>query len=486
VTQPRTSSQAFGQGAAWLGGLTLGRYLVSFASQIALARLISPRGFGDFALMLAFVSMGSALATVHARQWLVKKKELSPRDLGAAFTVELIFGALVTLLFVMLAPLMLGLLGREELGTPFRAMSLVVLVTSFSIPSALLQRQMRFGGIYLPQLAGVLANAATAVTLATTRDGLWALVTGKLVGHLVETVFIWRLAPRQPTLLWDREIATSICRFGLPLVGMTLLVQVYWHVDQVLIERLLDPRALGFYFLAYQLAKQALHVRTGLNQIALPVFARQQIAASRLSFRRLTWLNAVVYLGMASVAIASGELIVTTLFGARWSPAALPFRILMLATAWRGIVGYYEPLMVLHDGRHILFRSTLALTLVLPAAVTALAIPQGIAGAATGVLFAAASTSFIPIVWARRHLGLSLDGVLRGPLIAFFVAASAGYALESRLLRDFFGLSVGIVMPGLVFLFTLFLADRARLTGLWCERRSWIDPTEEHRHVMAA
>lgn len=483
--EERTTTGAFRQGAAWLGGLTVSRYAISFASQVLLARLISPRGFGDFALLLALITMGSAMATIHARHWLVKRRDLSERDLGTAFTLELVFGSVVTFAFLQLSPVILGWLGREELETPLRALSLVVLVTSFSIPSALLQREMRFGGLYFPQLAGVVANAITAVALAMNHDGLWALITGKLVGHLVETSLIWRLAPRQPTLVWDQEVAISICRFGLPLLGMTLLVQTYWHVDHVIIERLLDPRALGFYYLAFQLSKQALHVRTGLNQIALPIFARQPLARARISFRRLTWLNSVVYLGMAVVGIGSADLLISVVFGARWSPAAMPFRLLMLATSWRGIVGYYEPLMVLHDGRHILLRSTVALTALLPLAVYALTPTFGLAGSAAAVLLAAATTSFIPIVWSARRLGLTLEGILWGPLVSFFVGTTLGLTLESQLSRDVFGLTVGLVLSGLAFLGTLVALDRERLTALWCDRRSWIDPVEESSHAQA-
>lgn len=455
-------------------GVTGARYAITFGSQILLARILLPADFGDLALVMTIVNACLAMVTLHSDKYLVQLGRDARDATNAAFTAETVVSVGMYAALWFAGPLILGYLGRADLVHVLHIYGLVLLVNPIVAVRGQLLRELSYRSIYVPLLYGVAVHAAVSLGLALLGWRVWALVVGKVAGQLVEILFIWSKARPYPRITTSIEGMRPVLAYGLPLTGASILVFFYWHIDYVVIERLVGITALGYYFLAFQLNQHFLQLRLGLNQVAYPILAKQRDGDFADVFVRLTWLNALVHLFPAAICLGAGDTLIHAVFGEGWAPAATPFKTLMVLTAWRGITGHIDSILMLRGRNRTLFALTLLNCLVVPAAVVPLTYSFGVDGAAAGVTLGMLATSPLIVRALESELDVEFWCIIQRPLIAFSVAVVATSLLQLVAPINLFGALILMVAGGSAFFGAMVLVDRVRLMSLIRNRRQWL------------
>ena len=472
-------TDAWRSGVLFLGLVMVGRYASTFTAQLVLARLLAPEQFGSFALIMTLVTGLAAVATISARQFIVRESILTRKQYDVAFTVEASLGLIAFGLAMITSRPMMEWFGRPDLLTGYRVYASILLLAPMLATSGLLQRDLHFRRFYLPTLVGTVIGALLSVVLAWRGNGFWALVWGRVAAQGIEGIMFWAYLPNRPRFALDQGTARAIWKFGWPLTGAAFLVQLYGHIDYLILDRMLGPRALGFYYMAFQLSQYVLQLKIGLNQVSYPILARQTATGLESAFRKLTWLNAVIYFFVAGFVVGCGEPLVLTVLGKQWAASVVPLKCLIIAAAWRGTLTYYEPIFLVNSCNRVLLTLTFMTCVILPAVCVLLIVPFGIAGAAAGVTISVTSISFAMIAWAKAKLDIGLGDVLRGPFIAMCCTAAVGLWLEELMKPSLLTLALGLILTLGAYSASLFLADRSRLLGFFRQRASWIDVSEE-------
>jgi len=388
-----------------------GGQLISFASTLALARLLDPADFGVVALatiLLAILQalqesgMGSALVFGHYDLRIAA---------NTAFVYSSIAGVLLAVAILLLAPVYANVSNVPGAAGILAALSPVLVMRGLMVvPGALLERDLNFRARTKSDLSLNCVQAVVAVSCAVAGLGAWSLVAGQLSGSLTQLVILWSLvawrpSPRQAS----RQQLRPMLRYGRYVAAANLTNFLNGTVDKLLIGRLIGAAALGVYAAAWRLADiPVVVIGFVVGRVMFAVYSqiRSDLVAVRREYlanvQRTVLLALPLSVGMAIAA----KPIVLALLGDQWAGAITPLRILAVFGFVRLMTAPSGDLLR-GTGRSALGFTGTLLFLVL--ALTWLAVlvpPYGITGAALAMVITIVMTDSVMMAFVFRTIHL--------------------------------------------------------------------------------
>ena len=435
VGVPSSLSLRAARGVAWTGGGQILRQLIQVGTSIALVRLLSPDDFGLIGMAMFFVGLGQLLADFGVGSAILQSRTEDRVVLSSCFWLNVLVAGTLAALVLVCAPLIGRFYQRTDLAPVVAALSLNLLLSGLAVvPSALLSRDMRFSVIARAQVAGSLAGAVAAITLAWQGFGVWSLVAQPLCGAAT-SLAIFVVAQRWvPTFEFSWPKVAPLARFSAALLGTNLVGYANRNTDSLLVGRVLGAAALGFYAMAIQLMLYPLQqVSSVIVRVLIPTLVQIQDDLPRL---RAAYLRAVGAIALVTFPIMGGlfalaDDFVLVVFGASWAPMAPLLKVL----AWVGMlqsVGTTVGTIYLATGTMgIALRVTLIGAPVLIGGMAA-GLPWGIQGVAVGYAVATFSLFYYTAITAFRVIDLRLadfHAALLRPLASTFAMLAGLYAL---------------------------------------------------------
>ena len=320
--------------AARGGGVTLAfqavKFIVQTASLILLARLLTPEDFGIVAMVVAITGAADLIRDFGLSLAAVQAKQLSDAERTNLFWANTGIGFVCCVVVSAAAPLIVWIYDKPELLPIVFAVAGVFIVSGAATQfRAELMRSLRFTAL---STTDVLANAigvGTAVLLALSGAGYWAIVA-QLVVVAVATLVLSALMCRWHPGLPRRDVSIKrFFRFGGGLLGTQLLGYATKNVDSIAIGTMYGSTTLGFYNRAYQLLMTPLNqINAPLTNVALPVLAKVQ--DNPVIYGRYLAKAQLIggYVTASALAVSAGvaEPLITVAFGEQWPAVAPDFR----------------------------------------------------------------------------------------------------------------------------------------------------------------
>ncbi|WEO76931.1 oligosaccharide flippase family protein [Cryobacterium sp. SO2] len=328
-------------GLGWSFVNTLIGRLGSVLTGIVIARIVAPEQFGVYAVALVALNLLLSMNELGVSVALVRH----PGPVAAiAPTVTTVAVATSLVLFVaswFAAEPFAGAMGVPEAAGVVRLMSTAVLIDGIaSVPVAMLTRDfMQATRTKIDLIAFAVSTPAT-ILFALAGQGAWSLAWGAVIGNAVTGLLSLLWAPQRFRPGFDRTIAVSLLRFGLPLAGASLLLLALMNVDFVVVGRLLGTEQLGFYLLAFNLSTWPMTlVSTAARRVTTPMFARlHERGDGQAGFRQALFLLLALGGLLCALLAAYAPAIVVFLYGERWAPAAAALPALVVLSLGRILV----------------------------------------------------------------------------------------------------------------------------------------------------
>jgi O-antigen/teichoic acid export membrane protein len=334
-------------GVRWGVLARVGVETTALLSTVALARLISPRGFGHAVVAIAVIAVSQALVVEGFGTPLVQRGEITRAHLESTMLLSLLGGALLSGLVFVVAPLLRGPLGSQT-ASLIRLASPCFLIISLSVlPQALAQRRLAFRTTSLIELASTVTGIVTSILLALLGLGATALVLGQLaILASMALLYLTIAAPVPPR--WHRREARELWGFGSQTAASSLLQSAWANLDYVVVGIQLGPVATGFYWRAFQIGGEYQgKISTIMIRLSLPVLSRTRGLEDMRRIRgRILRTHALVIFPLLAVYILVAPQLVPLAFGARWAPSVLPSQILAVAGMVFALAGGSGPLLV--------------------------------------------------------------------------------------------------------------------------------------------
>lgn len=314
-------------------------YFVQILSLTILARLFTPREFGIVASVQVFYAFFQMFADVGFGPALINVRSLSKQEIGGIFLTTTVLGAALGLiLYAASEPLERFYSVPAVTKIIPSAAGALVFYASAVVPTAALNREMRFLQIAKATVIAEALSTAAAICLRSFVDPATALASKMVISAFCQFASVYLLS-----------VQTEFGR-PIPSFNLTALKEIWWfskhqfsfslvnyfsrNLDNILVGRLMGATALGIYDKAYQLMKYPLSLLTFAMMPAIQPTLRKHVsepqyveAVHREFAYRMAWLGFV-----AGISIwISAPWIIQIILGPNWAPVAPVIRALALS-----------------------------------------------------------------------------------------------------------------------------------------------------------
>ena len=471
VPAPDGLSSQVARGLKWsLISSVLGRVITPITS-IVLAHVLIPADFGVFSVavvMQAALMSFNDLGVTNALVWWRGDVRHAART---ATTLAMATSGLLYALCFVAAPFVSDLMGSPEATWVLRVLCLTVVIDGVSsVPIGLLNRTFRQDQRAFADWMGFALSTGLTIALALAGFGAWSLAWGRVAGNAVTTTSLYIFARERPRPGWDREVARTLVRYGLPLCGASLLVFAFLNLDYIIVGNVLGVASLGLYTIAFNLSSWPSNVVSStLRRVSIPAFSHLQDDRQALDTTFLAGLRNVMMVtlplcaGISALAVP----IVNLIYPIDYQGASAALAVLALLGAARVFLDFgYDLLSGTGRTRPLFALQVLWIVVLIPALVIGAHV-DGIAGVATAHVLVAVGLmipAFVAVVGSRGPSARAVFTQVARPTGAAISAWIVGTVVIHQLSSDVAAIVAG--GTALVLTYALLAAPFAELWTL--------------------
>lgn len=326
-----------------LGG-ALGK-VISLASTLLMARLLTPADYGLMAMAMVVVGFVGFFNEVGIGAAIVQKTDLTEPEVNGCFLISVLASIVLCAVTALASPLVASFFGNQRLAPMVAVLSTAFVFGAFgTVPLAFLRKEMQFGAVAGITVSAVILQSLTALLLAYLGMGPWSLVWSFITSSVVQSLGAFLLSSWRPRGRYGVREAGGIVRYGLQVTVSRVFWYLYSNADKVVIGKVLGDKALGVYDMAFSLATlPTSQITTLATNVASPLFSRLQDEHPRLNGFILHFTRGVAYAtypALIGMLVTSREL-VAVLLGDKWNTILVPFSALCVM----GLIKSVDPLL---------------------------------------------------------------------------------------------------------------------------------------------
>ncbi|MCL5947256.1 MAG: oligosaccharide flippase family protein [Chloroflexi bacterium] len=402
-------------------GSRAAQLLFSGISTLILVRSLGPSTYGEYALVIAIVSLCGLIAEAGIGRIATRDMSRNPAEeaslLSQAVLLRLLLGLLATtvaMLSGILLHLPLIVLAGIALG------SLTFYLDALASVGLIFQVRLKMQYDAIAMVCSKAAVLLTVLLAALLHASVLIFFCALLVGSGMMAIVAWFFATKLTTILWtyNRQRSSQLLRQSIP-SGIALLVAVvYLKVDGVLLGVFKGATALGIYSAAYRPIEYFLLAGSVIVNPIYPLLSKNFATNHRefLHIYQQSFIAVIIPLGAIMLLnLAYAPQLLSFVFGASYQDAAGPYRILTIVLPLLFCNGW-QALALLTADRQTITMLIDSGGLIINLSANLLLIPRfGSVGCASAALLTAIFVSSAGNVAAHRHAGatLPLSAILR-------------------------------------------------------------------------
>jgi len=431
---------------------------IAFASTFLLSIFLNPSTFGIFYLVSAFINFFAYFSDVGLAAALIQKREkIGEEDLKTTFAVQQTLVIVLLLLIFLVSPLAKRWYGLDKeavyllyaLGFSFFLSSLK------TIPSVLLERNLKFNLLVIPQIVETLAFNLVAVFLAWRGFGLTSFTWAVLARGIIGLLAMYIVSPWKPGLAFSRKSLSHLLKFGVPYQANTMMAVVKDDLMTIFLGRIIGPAGLGYLGWAKKWAELPLRfLMDNVSKVVFPAFSRMQDEKENLKLaveKTLFFLSFLTFPILVAFSVFASDMVRIIPRYLKWEPALLALYLYCFNSAWAVISTSMTNLLNAIGQIKKTFKLMIMWLVLSWALMPALGYKFGYNGVAFASALIALSSA-VAIYIARRQIKFDLISSVGKPLLASLVMGIV--VLVFRPAVAYLPLSVGlrILAGGVVYL----------------------------------
>lgn len=257
----------------------LERYLLivlALASNIILARLLTPEQIGIYSVSLAVIGIAQVLRDFGIGNYLIQAKELDEGHVRTAFGLSLIIGGSLFVFVAAVAPSAADFYGEGRMVSTLRISALNFIVLPFcTVSMALLRREMRFQRLLFVTLAAAVLGFAVSVGLALNGLGPDSMAWGAVAMNVATGIGAWLAREQRQLLLPSLSHWRALLHFGAHSSATSVVTTISMDINDLALGRILGFAPVAIFSRAQGLASMfSRDLLAAVRNVALPAYAR--------------------------------------------------------------------------------------------------------------------------------------------------------------------------------------------------------------------
>jgi PST family polysaccharide transporter len=344
-------------------------------------------------------------------------------------------------------------LGSDGADNLVRILAITVFLDGFAaVPGAMLARGLKQGRRMIADLSGTAVNLAVTCGMAIAGFGAMSLVAGQVLGTAVVVIFLLVLTKMLPRPGFDKIAFGEVVRVGGAVTLSSLLWVALQFVPQTVVGHLLGTTALGFFYLALNMAGwPASIISTTVDRVALAIFSNSRdagISVDKAAGEVLGLVSVVALPVCAFLGVLSPD-VIEVVYGSRWSPAAGVLTGLSLLVAVRMLTDVVFQLLISIGANKSSVASQVIWLIALVPATFAAALWGNVATVGIAVGLVAIFVAVPVHAWVLRGAGMRLSLLVKG--LSYPLVLTAGTIVVQFAIRWYARPALlAVVLAGLV------------------------------------
>lgn len=363
--------RALVRGIAWTGAVRWLTQVLSWASTLVVARLLTPHDYGLMGMATVYLGVVALANEFGLGAAIVQVRNLDEQSRATIGGLAVALGFLFFAVSAAVATPIAWFFGQPAVRDIVIVLAATFVVTGFRVlPYALLSRDLEFRRLAKIDATGALLQTVATLTLAAVGFRYWSLVLGSVLSLLASTAM--SLAARPHRLAWPRNLGSikEQLTLGWHVTVARLAWYAYSNADFAIVGRVLGTHALGAYSFGWQIASIPVDkVSAVLGVVALPVLSRvrDDLPAMRRYVKGLTEGLAIITFPLAFGLALVADHFVLVAVGPKWEPAIAPLRLLALYAGLRSLVTLFPQVLTAIGRARWAMWVSVALVLCMPA-----------------------------------------------------------------------------------------------------------------------
>lgn len=393
--------------------LTGRNFVLQFITQMAVFALtvfLDPSQLGIFFLVSAVVNFFVYFSDIGLAAALIQKKdEITQADLKTTFTIQQIMVlSLVTIIFISTPAIRMVYSLDQESVYLLWALAISLFLSSLkTIPSVILERNLNFNRVIIPQIIETLVYSILVVVLAWKGFGITSFTIAVLARGVVGLISMYIVQPWMPGFDFSKGVLVSLLRFGLPYQLNTFLAVLKDDGLTIFLGTILGPSAIGFLGWAQKWGFAPLRfVMDPVIKVTFPAFARMQNNRAELSSavaKSIFVTSLIVFPMLVGLVVMSPVLTMVIPKYQKWQPALVPLIFIAINAGWACVTTPLTNMLSAIGRITITFKLMVMWVILSWVLIPIMSIWWGLNGAAFGYALVS-SSSFIAIALAVKFI----------------------------------------------------------------------------------
>jgi O-antigen/teichoic acid export membrane protein len=319
----------------WSFSAQLVSFVVMFIGSLIVARLLSPREMGVYAVSLATIGVLQIIAAFGVGNFVIRATELDARMLDTAFTVNAVLGVSLAVTIFALSYAGGAFLGEPAVAQVMRLLALSPLISIFDFrPSSMLQREMQFKRVSAVSTAQAVTSSGVTILAALQGASYFSPAIGGLAAALVAAIGYSILGRQHVAIRFCMVGWKPMAAFGFRMMSIGGISNVASRLSDIVLGHLLGLAALGLFGRASNLSN--LIFQNIYGTATRVIFAKMSKDYRETGQLRDTYLKGIRYIAALMGPLLIGLAVlakpaIQLMYGARWQGAAVPLSCLMVA-----------------------------------------------------------------------------------------------------------------------------------------------------------
>lgn len=448
---------------------TLTIQIISFISNFLLTIFLTPTIFGVFFVVSAAIAFLSYFSDIGLAAALIQKKEkITEEDLRTTFTIQQILVVAVVVITLILSKSIGSFYHLNENGILlFQALSISFFLSSLkTIPSIILERNLQFEKLVIPQIVETLAFSFLAVIFAVKGFGVTSFTIAVLGRGVSGLLAIYIIAPWKVSFGISKKSAKKLLSFGIPFQINSFLALIKDDLLIAYIGKVLPLAEVGYIGFAQKWAFTPLRlIMDNIIRITFPSFSRLQNEKQTLSRaleKSIFVATFAIFPSLMLLTILSPYFVSFIPKYSKWSPALLSLGYFSLNAALSSIstplTNVLNAVGKIKTTLYLMIFWTVLTWVLTPVLIVSL----GFNGVA--IASAIVSISVIMVVFiVKKYIYFKVADAIVVPAISTIIMGTVLYFIAPIIIKNFPTLIFMIIISLMIYFSLTFLMARNQL-----------------------
>ncbi len=443
--------------------------VVGFASNLLLTIFLSPSVFGVFFIVSAAIAFLSYFSDIGLAAALIQKKEpVTEDELRTTFTIQQILVVTVCVVALALSGPIASFYNLENEGLwLFRALIAAFFLSSFkTIPSIILERELRFEKLIIPQIVETLFFNIAAVILAMQGFGILSFTIAVLLRGVSGVIAMYVINPWKIGFAFSKPAAKRLLSFGIPFQANSFLALLKDDLLIVYLGKVLPLSQIGYIGFAQKWSLTPLRlIMDNIIRITFPSFSRLQHDKNALGrgIEKSIFASCfIIFPALVGLVVLSPYFIHLIPKYIKWEPAIFSLAFFSMNAALSAVstplTNALNAMGKIKTTLYLMIFWTGATWVLTPLAIFI----WGFNGVA--IVSAVVSTSVVLVVYlVKRNIEFSILKITGFPAFSAILMGVVLYTLSPLVVKNFPTLFFMIIVGIMVYFFTMLLFARTQI-----------------------